>query len=80
MPARYNKPTDAPVADQRLPGAESDHRRALKGDEEARRDDPHGHGIAGTADREEPRGSPTSDRHKSETTTGRIKGDRAAKA
>jgi hypothetical protein len=68
MPARSNKPDDAEFAKQR-PGAEIDHDRALKGDEDAQRKDPHGHSVADTADQDEPKAWPSSDRHKAETAT-----------
>ena len=47
-------------------------KQALKGDEKARRKDPHGLSGVDTADKGEPDASPSSDRHKNETTVARI--------
>ena len=76
MPSRGRKPAD-PSPSQRDPHAEIDHGRALQDDEAARHRDPHGHSVANAANEDEPSASPSSDRHRSETATGRIKGERA---
>lgn len=73
MPSRDTKPADAPTTGRRHP-ADSANDRALKDDDDARRDDPHGHAVADIADQDEPRGAPTSERHDTETAAGRIGG------
>lgn len=55
-------------------GSEShaQHERVLKDEAAARRKDPHGAGPAKAADADEPTAMPTSDRHDTETTVGRV--------
>ena len=69
MPPPGTKPADAPGPGTRDQSADVDRDPALK----SRRKDPHGQGIAGAADQDEPKASPTADRQKVETTTSRIK-------
>jgi hypothetical protein len=76
MPQRGKRAAEAPTSTAR---AHIDHGRALKDDEKSRREDPHGHRLADAADQDEPRGSPNSDRHRSETATSRIRGGKTGR-
>jgi hypothetical protein len=49
--------------------AEPGSHRARKADEHATRSDPHGAGTARESARHEPKGTPSSERHKAETAT-----------
>jgi hypothetical protein len=71
-------PSFTPVSGPNGAGAESQRheaarRRTRAADEAEKERDPHGAGPAGTADQDEPRGAPTSDRHRAETTIDRVK-------
>lgn len=57
----------------------SDRDRSRRTDDEARRTDPHGQHIADTASRDEPKASPTSDRNEIETTSARVKRQKATR-
>lgn len=73
MPASESKPDAATKRREHQHSADFAGDRALKGEEEARRQDPHGAGIADAAGQDEPKAWPTPDRRNAETTTGRVK-------
>jgi hypothetical protein len=77
MPSRATKSASKPTRGGRSPSADINHSNALKGDKEARRKDPHGHGLADMADQDEPSGAPSSERHRAETATSRIEEKKA---
>jgi hypothetical protein len=79
MPSPGTKRADQPGGSERQRGADINRDRALKGDQEARRKDPHGQSAADTADQDEPKAWPSPDRQKVETTSSRVGEEKAGK-